>query len=315
MRVAILLACAVCITERASASQRILSLRQRGEPALLLTPAIKKFHPRYATIRSFKHFSDEVLFGKEGPLPNDARQGFIGDCYLIAVLSGLADVDPQRVQNLFARNADGSLALDESGRAQVVFHRLVKLGHYEADRVPITAKFLLDKKGRPVFAKVVDAKLWVAAVEKAFAVWNDRLDKDDAYDSQYYVVPRDKRGWDRIESGYALHVLEALSGAPSTLRTLNANEQQTNQTFAAIRQALTSHRVVAAVSVNRASLERVNLAAAHVYSVHRVFEVDGTKYIQLRDPSNRRQRRFRLSLEDFAARFDQVAIEGTVATN
>ncbi|PRB10050.1 MULTISPECIES: C2 family cysteine protease [unclassified Microbacterium] len=48
------------------------------------------------------------LFPNGQPEPGDVHQGGAGDCYLLAVLAGLADGDPQKIKDMITVNPDGT---------------------------------------------------------------------------------------------------------------------------------------------------------------------------------------------------------------
>jgi len=49
------------------------------------------------------------------PKPEDVRQGYVGDCYLLAVLAGLAKQQPKKITQMIQENADGSYTVSFAG--------------------------------------------------------------------------------------------------------------------------------------------------------------------------------------------------------
>ncbi len=317
------------------------TLHQSGEPGLLLTPKLLKREPRYEALKGLSRFDEHTLFGK-GPHPDDVLQGTLGDCYFLATVSSLARANPDLIKGLFARNDDGTLALDSAGRVQAMFYREDDYGDFVRDLAPITTKIPVDRKGRPIFARVADQKLWVVALEKAFAVWNDKFygtsQRLEIEPSRY---ERWRTGWDRIDGGHAWRVMEALTGIWASHHTIEATRESAFVTYTRIQRALAEGRLVDASSVSMRALklhERVQSARAtrllrnngslriandlitggHAYSVFGAYERHGQRYVLLRNPFGERHRKspesegatFELPLEKFTLLFNWLDVSG-----
>ncbi len=318
-------------TRSSSATVRQKTLHHAGEPSLLLDEKFLASEPRYKRLASLEHFTERTLFGKKGPSANDTLQGDAPDCFLIAAFGAFAHADPQRLKKQFARYDDGTLALDKSGRVRVIFYRRDATGAVHRDLVPITTKLPLDKNGDPLFAKIVDQKLWVAALEKAFVRWHDKINGDAAS-----LFPNGKRGWSRLSGGGASRVFEALSGIPADGHFLEARPDAAAQVVAIIGDALAHKRAVAAGSVSdvpsanaRATTlstpeetvrSPADVRANHAFIVLGTSERDGTPFVQLRDPNGNRHDSaertggtFELSLSEFVAFFPWLYVEGNAS--
>ncbi len=120
------------------------------------------------TLPKFNYLS-HPLFPAEGPTLDDVFQGSVGDCYFVARLSALAHADPENIRKLVAPLGDGTYAV-----------RFVRNG--VPDYVRVDADLWLRSDGvKPAYAKFgEEGALWVAIVEKAFAI--ARSDKGN-YDS------------------------------------------------------------------------------------------------------------------------------------
>lgn len=118
---------------------------------------------------------------------NDIRQGLVGDCFLLASLGGIANKQPDVLENAIQDNKDGTYT--------VRFYEKIMGAPFP---VYVTVNNLLpvDKNGNLTYAKQGDnGELWPAVVEKAWAQHNG--------------------GYDKIDGGNPGEMLEALTGKPS----------------------------------------------------------------------------------------------------
>ena len=77
----------------------------------------------YYTAQGFANASDLPLFGKNGPMMDDVQQGALGTCYFLSTLSGIAQLDPQRIRQAVVALGDGTYAVrfcDGSGNERYV---------------------------------------------------------------------------------------------------------------------------------------------------------------------------------------------------
>jgi CRP-like cAMP-binding protein len=131
------------------------------------------------------------LFG-ESPRPTDARQGVIGDCYLLSAFSALARSDPSALRSLLVDNGDGSYTAR--------FHRRREGGGFAREQVRIDGLVpVLVSDGTPIYARShARGELWPLLAEKAYAAW--------------------KGGYDVIgEGGMVEATLEEVTGQPTRL--------------------------------------------------------------------------------------------------
>jgi hypothetical protein len=102
------------------------------------------------------NFSQYELF-TDGPQLNDIRQGSVGDCYFLSVLSSYADQDPEVIRQMIVDLGDGTYALRGYHNGNEIYVRL------DADLPTYSS-------GTPAYAKLTpDNELWVALAEKAYA--------------------------------------------------------------------------------------------------------------------------------------------------
>lgn len=96
----------------------------------------------------------------------DIKQGYVGDCYLLASLGSVAMIDPGAISQMFIDNGDGTFAV-----------RYFRNG--VADYVTVDLYLPTDTSGRFIFANMgayassASNELWVALAEKAYAQLNE----------------------------------------------------------------------------------------------------------------------------------------------
>jgi len=112
----------------------------------------------------YASFANDPLFAAGGRSPNDVRQGELGDCYLLASLSSLAQVDPSIIRNDIALQPDGTYSIGfQSGKKTVI------------EKVDTELPVMSD--GQPAYAQLGAANsLWAALMEKAFAEFRNGAD-------------------------------------------------------------------------------------------------------------------------------------------
>lgn len=115
--------------------------------------------------------------------PKDIKQGLLGDCYFLSVLSVLSE-KPNRIRNLFLNDKQNNLG--------VYGLRICKNGEWKE---VVVDDFIPCFQGDPAFSKADGNELWVILLEKAWAKLHG--------------------SYERIEAGFAENVLRDLTGAPS----------------------------------------------------------------------------------------------------
>ena len=115
--------------------------------------------------------------------PSDIKQGLLGDCYFLSILSVLAEV-PNRIKKLFVTSK-----INEFGVYAVT---LKKNGE---SREVVLDDYFPCQFGEPCFSKANGNELWVLILEKAWAKLHG--------------------SYERIEAGFAHNVMNDLTGAPS----------------------------------------------------------------------------------------------------
>ena len=102
-------------------------------------------------------YRDPAIF-RDGIEPNDIKQGALGDCYFLAVLSSMAEI-PKRIEALFYTKE-----INDAGIYLVKFF-------INGNETPVTIDDYLPckKNGGPAFAYSKNGELWVSLLEKAWA--------------------------------------------------------------------------------------------------------------------------------------------------
>lgn len=91
---------------------------------------------------------------------NDVEQGYLGDCYLMAILAAIARTRPELIEKMIIPNPDGTYDIRFPD------------GHVEAS---VTTVFVTYESGSPVYARTGDTalrgkELWPLLIEKAWAL-------------------------------------------------------------------------------------------------------------------------------------------------
>lgn len=105
-------------------------------------------------------YSDHELFGNAGPSPDDVRQGGVGDCYFLSVLSSVAKIDPVRIREHIVDLGDGTYCV-----------QLEKAGSIAFVRVDGQLPQLSGSDYLPYANLGAQGSLWVALMEKAYAMY------------------------------------------------------------------------------------------------------------------------------------------------
>lgn len=181
----------------------------------------------------------QVFFG--GIEPSDIKQGQLGDCYFLSVLSLLAEKE-NRVKNLFAmheRTEDGFYTVN-----------MLKTGEWQS--VVVDDLFPCDGD-EPAFSRANGRELWVLLLEKAWA---------KKYGS-----------YARIEAGFAENVMHDLTGAPAI--TVETSEE--NLWDELVFADASNHIIGASAGSSEESeraLKSMGLVAAHAYGLLKVVEFE-----------------------------------------
>jgi hypothetical protein len=153
---------------------------------------------------SYLNFSNQPLFGVNGPQISDVNQQHIGDCYFMSALAAISNVDPQQIRNNFTSLGDGTYAVEFYNNGAPVFVRV------NAD-LPVMNNQLF---GANFGTKSDNYCIWAPLMEKAF-VYFDSLTQNEA--PNYNVIDK---------GGYADPTLDLLTGniAQGAYNVLNGSD-------------------------------------------------------------------------------------------
>jgi hypothetical protein len=165
----------------------------------LFDPALSSKGMQYAS------FADRPLFAQDGPSPEDIAQGNIGDCYFLAVLSSVAEINPAEIRQSVVDLGDGTYGVQFSKGTSTVFVRV-------DNDLPVwsgTTTLAYAALGR-------EGSMWVAVMEKAYAFFRRGAGTYGSLES----------GW--MSEGYSALGLASnstyhASGATALLNLINAD--------------------------------------------------------------------------------------------
>jgi hypothetical protein len=238
--------------EAANTLHRIAGFLQVPTPmtALAVAPSTKDLpDPALSdTTATYINYANHPLFGAAGPAAGDVAQGNLGDCYLLASLASVAQVDPAQIRQTVADLGDGTYAVHfHRGATDVYVHVDADLPSYS--------------KGQLTYADFgADKSMWVAVVEKAYALFRSA---DASYSS--------------IDTGWMTEAFSAIGLQSKSVYTTDALATQIDN-FLKTGKAVTY--ATAAVPANSKLLEY------HAYSVDHVVRsaFGGIVSIVLRNP-------------------------------
>jgi hypothetical protein len=105
----------------------------------------------------YRDYGKRPLFSQAGPTRDDVFQGAVGDCYFLAALAAIAQVDPNRVRQSVVDLGDGTYALHFYPGGSEVYLRVDN---------DLPSRSI----GQPVYAKLgADRSMWAAVLEKGWA--------------------------------------------------------------------------------------------------------------------------------------------------
>ncbi len=233
----------------------LLAVPAAGEPAM---------HPG---VRRTIEVDGPLFIGRPsmaGPLQGSG----IGDCYLVAAASSIADLLPEVLERCIKDKPDGTV--------DVTFQRWSADDEsYVSETINVTRKLAWGAGklhyGRCEGPTAPDqTETWWPLLEKAYAVW--------------------KGGYPAISSGYPYEIFEALLGTQG--RHFDPSDLDERACAKVIERALRTKAPMVAWtwpdSMDRPFVGS-GLVADHAYSVHGFKEEGGDKLVQLRNPWGKRE--------------------------
>ena len=207
----------------------------------------------------FAHLGFLPLFGPLGPTIDASRQGGLADCWLLAGLAALAQVDPSRIRRHIDDRGDGTYAVLLGSRRRgpnwVPVDPEVPFGLRDGESVPLYAGTAID----PGFV------LWPTLVEKALA---QHLGGD----------------YGKLEGDDVSTAWRALGGSTRrlTLNPLIGFDPSDDEIAATIEGHLD-----AGLPVTATSDTAFGLSDTHAWIVTGLRRRDGTSYVTVRNPWGR----------------------------
>ena len=138
---------------------------------------------RASEIKELNDDEGKLAVFQDDVTPSDIKQGLLGDCYFLSILSALAEV-PERIMKLFIT--------DRTNEYGIYAVKVWKNG--ELKEVVIDDYFPC-QYDEPCFSKANGNELWVLILEKVWAKLHG--------------------SYERIEAGHSHNVMTDLTGAPS----------------------------------------------------------------------------------------------------
>lgn len=246
----------------------------------------------------FKRISGRLFVG--GVNPVDARQGLIGDCYLLCSLSAVAHANPKILETMVRGTS--------TGRYRVTFRKRLGGGKFRPQSVVVDGRIpMLNRSSSPVYARTSPSprdeyEIWPMIAEKAYAAW--------------------KGGYDVIgEGGMVEETLEEITGEPT--RMFYIAEHDPDLLWSLLLRSRDEHWPVTVCTWNRAARPGLDELGLHPYHIH-IFlgahAVRGKRFITLRDPFDKptcgklvfpdANGVFTLQWEDFLTYFFEIHING-----
>ncbi len=205
---------------------------------------------------------DEPLFAHE-PTINDLRQGKVSNCYMVSAVTSLIQYDPNIIKNAMRQERDGSVTV-----------RLYKKGK------PIYVT--VDKKTPQLVtggAILTDGPLWMNVLERAIA----------------FVGRAGNEGYGSLWYGDGSEIISLLTGTKPSDRIAvkasatnekseydrNFDEDEQTKLFLEICSAKQLGRIYSCGTYNSSG---AGLNDGHAYTLLGGCEIDGKRYVQLRNP-------------------------------
>jgi len=181
----------------------------------------------------------QVFFNEVSP--SDIKQGLLGDCYFLSVLSVISEV-PKRITDLFLTNKQNNLG--------VYGVKICKNGEWKE---VVVDDFIPCWKQDCAFTKAKGNELWVILLEKAWAKLHG--------------------SYERIEAGFAENVLRDLTGAPTeVVETSDENLWERISRADRLRWIMAASAGSTSASVE--ALEKLGLVGNHSYGLLGCVEIE-----------------------------------------
>ncbi len=224
-----------------------------GGPGYYRSPGTDQDLPDPIARDPYANYSHLPLW-VDGAQYDDAVQGIIGDCWLAAAVSSLAQASPEMLEESIIDLGDGTYGVRfyDWYTQEEIWYRV------DAD--------LPQVNGTPTYASITpDGELWVALLEKAFIQYR-------GYDS-----------YSRLDGGYMGGAYAALTG--EGYDTIVTSTMTNDDMGVYIEQSLAAGHAVSVGSDGLPGQVVVNpILGAHAYAVHSIEEVDDEWFVTVYNP-------------------------------
>ena len=222
-------------------SESYVSLEIAGQD--LVDPALTGAAAGYA------NFADAPLFVGD-PQYNDIGQGYLGDCYYLAVLSGYALTDPNIIKQMIVPLGDGTSAVRFFRNNAEVYVR-------------VDADLPVGPGGTLVYASSgADGEMWVPLAEKAYAYFRYGM---NSYDS--------------LQGGWMTTVYREITNLSTAIRWSTSKSAEEIFSYIDVQLAA-GHNVTLGSQVGGAG----PIVGSHAYTVLATDNDDGVRSVTVYNP-------------------------------
>ena len=188
--------------------------------------------------------------GSSAPALTGAQQGDLGDCYFIATLAGIANVNPTAIENMFLANGDGTWTVRFYNNGVADYVTVNDELPVLPQSVQFTNTFSVPA-GAPAYngvwtisqASSSSNVLWLSLAEKAYAQWNEVGAEDHGFGNDGI------NAYQPIAGGFSQPVMDQVLGTNDQSQTYYAASDATGgftnaQEQAVIKALATPNEVV-----------------------------------------------------------------------
>ena len=215
------------------------------------------------------------LFSAGGPKVDDIRQGYIGDCWLVAPLASIVKNNPKIIENIMKDNP-------KNGTVDVTLQREIVAGVFKKEVYTVQKSlFKINQNGRykNIMSKSQE-NIWVQMIEKAFSAYFSKNRESVNY---YNITGSYKVDCSGVKDAFKIILGKEAKGC-YTSDVLSGDRKEL---FERIKEALNSKTPLCYSISNEESvvkdLDGDKIVTKHAFSLIGVDEKDGRYYIKLRN--------------------------------
>lgn len=257
----------------------------------------KRGRRRNAIIRKFSYWSnqkDTPLFAHE-PTVNDLKQHLVSNCYMVASTAALVNINPSLLKDCIKDNGDGTVFVrlykkEERPVKKTVSEEIEKENKFDnsievnEEDIFLDMEFIEDIESMetvytPYYVKVTKEvpRIGGADALSAGALWMQMIEKAVAFEGRDGGV-----GYSSLWYGEGGDFLERLLGIPKTSFPVN-DENDVETLYDNLLHAQEQKIIYNAGTKNTVGASD-GLNAGHAYTVMGAKEINGKKYVLLRNP-------------------------------